>query len=182
MKTGLHIKYADIKQSIFDPLVDGCLGIVARNILSVPLKAEHSDRIMGAIHLLNKFEGKVAFTELDDLVATVFSEMAVSTLLGCQKLQHATFRADILSAILSASGHLLFLLPTKDSLYLRQILPFEVLKALEDSSREALRCFKVVKIICCSLLSSFITLVWLLLRLFHTFLIVFLSVLFHCLC
>ena len=143
LKAGTQMKYSDVKNTLFDMKIDGCPGIVVRNVLSVPLKEEGSDHIMGAVHLLNKFEGKVAFTELDEIFATVYAEMAVSALLGCQKLQHVSFRADVLTAILAAPSQLLCLLPEKDILFARQIMPFEVLKILEECTRDTLRCFKV---------------------------------------
>ena len=138
------MRFSDIKQSkLFDPVTDGCPGIIVRNILSIPLKEENSGSIMGAIHFLNKYGGKVAFTELDEIFARVYGEMGVSALLGCQKLQHVSFRADVLTAILTAPSHLLQLLPGKDSLFTRDIQPFEILNALEESTKNALRCFKV---------------------------------------
>ena len=142
LQEGTHIKYSDINKAVtFDPLLDGCPGIIVKNILATPLKEENSGRILGAVHFLNKYGGKVAFTELDEIFATVYAEMGVSALLGCQKLQHTTFRADVLTAILAAPSYLLHLLP--GTLFMREILPFEVLKALEDSTRNALRCFKI---------------------------------------
>lgn len=137
-----YVKHSDVTGTSFNTKIDGCVGVVVRNILSVPL-LDSAGRCMGVVHLLNKFEGKVGFTELDELFASVYAEMAVSTLLGCRKLQHVSFRADILTAILGAPLSLLQLLPDTGSQFIKRILPHEVLRVLENCAQNALRCFKV---------------------------------------
>ena len=130
---------------VFNPALDGTNGVAAHNAMTIPLKVathflshclgfdfdvsspiicahgmhgqdEKGGRIIGALQLINKAEGKVAFTELDELFCAVYAGMCVSALLGCEKFKHVTYRADTLAAVvrgpLLIGASILLLTPT----------------------------------------------------------------------
>lgn len=136
-------KYMDMKNTKYNNTIDGIPGIIIKNLLSVPLKNEKNNTIIGGIHFLNKFEGKTSFTELDELYANIYSEMAVSSLLCIQKVQHINFRSDILTGILTSATELSSILPNKNSLIFKDIHPYEILKIMEDNVLHTLKCYKV---------------------------------------
>jgi hypothetical protein len=80
---------------------------------------------------------------LDEIFASVFAEMAMCTLLACQKLDHASFKASVLASILAAPSYMLALLPEKGSMFAQPLLPTPVLKVIEECTQKALRCYKV---------------------------------------
>lgn len=143
IRTGKMHKYADIKLSDFNVKIDGCPGIVVRNILSIPVKNELSGEVIGAIHLINKIDGKVAFTELDETFASYFALMAASQLQGCFKFQHVSYRADLLTSILASTAPLLALVPHKTDVFVKVLHVGELLSVLESSCQAAFKCFKV---------------------------------------
>jgi len=143
IQRGKLIRHSDVKSSMFHTEIDGCPGILIRNILSVPLIDVKTNQTIGAIHLLNKFEGTTSFSTLDEIFAVLYAEMAVTSILSCQKYQHVSFRADVLTSILASSSRLLSLIPDSDSLYVTDISHHEVLQMLEDCTVRALKCLKV---------------------------------------
>ena len=143
IRTGEMHKYADIKLSDFNVKIDGCPGIVVRNILSIPVKNEVSGLVIGVIHLINKIDGKVAFTELDETFASYFALMASSQLQSCFKFQHVSYRADLLTSILASTSPLLALVPHKSDVFVKVLHVGELLSVLESSCQAALKCFKV---------------------------------------
>ena len=132
-----------IKSSSFNPAVDGCPGVAVRNAMTVPLQDESTDRVIGAIQLINKDDGRTAFTELDELFLAVYASMCVSALLSCEKFRHVSFRADTVSAILDAPQQLLSLMPEPTSLFVKDVQVLGVLKALEDVCKDSLHCLRV---------------------------------------
>lgn len=143
LQSGKILKYSHLKDSDFNTEIDGCLGVVVQNIMSVPIKNERSGESIGAIHLINKLKGKVAFTELDEMISTVFSLMAVTAVTGCIKFQHLSYRADVLTSILEAPINLLALLPSRNELFAKVIHPGEVISVLENTCQQSLKCLKV---------------------------------------
>ena len=133
--------------SLFNPAVDGSPGVAAYNAMIVPLK-DDKGLVIGALQLVNKAEGKAAFTELDDLFTSVYAGMCVSALLACEKFKHVTFRSDILAGILDAPVPLMALMPDPDSLFVKDILLSQVLTALESICKVSLRCLRVKAFLC----------------------------------
>ena len=144
LKNEKTMKFAEIKSSSeFNMSIDGCPGIIVHNLLSVPIKNEKSGEVIGAIHLINKFNGKVAFTDLDEMISILFASMTVSAILGCQKYQLLNYRTDVLTSVLSSPSSLLSLTSSKDSMYKKNIYIGEVLCVLENCFQVALKCLKV---------------------------------------
>lgn len=143
IKTGKVLKYSDLKSSPFDIRMDGCPGIVVRNLLSVPLVNETTGNILGAIHLINKIGGKIGFTELDETFASYFALLASTSILGCQKFQHVKRRGDLLTNILTSTAAILSLVPRRDDVFMKNLDITELLCAVEKASKVALHCFKV---------------------------------------
>jgi hypothetical protein len=143
IQSGKLVRHSDVKSSIFHTEIDGCPGIIIRNILSVPLIDEKTNQAIGAIHFHNKFEGTASFSILDETFAVLYAEMAVTAILSCQKYHHVSFRADVLTSILASSSRLLSLIPDSDSLYVKDISHYELLQMLEDCTSRALKCLKV---------------------------------------
>jgi hypothetical protein len=141
--TGKVLKHSDLKSSPFDLKIDGCPGIIVRNILSVPLKNETTGRVLGAIHLINKIGGKIGFTELDETFASYYALSATTSLLGCIKFQHAEYRSSMLTSILTSTSAILSLVPRRDNVFMRDVNISELLTVLESSCQIALNCFKV---------------------------------------
>ena len=116
---------------------------------------EKNNRVIGAIQLINKADGKASFTELDELFMAVYANMCVSAFLACEKHTHITYRTNVLQSILEAPKPLLALLPdTTTPLFVKDILPSQVLKALEDICRVALRCVRVKAFLCSDMLRN----------------------------
>ena len=132
-----------IRSSTFNSKVDGCPGVVARNVLTVPLLDDKSKQVVGAIQTINKAEGTSTFTELDELFMSVYACMCSSALLACAKHRHVAFRADIVASILEAPKGLLELVPDPSSHFVKDVQTQAVLKALEDAAKGSLRCLRV---------------------------------------
>ena len=116
---------------------------------------EKNNRVIGAIQLINKADGKASFTELDELFVAVYANMCVSAFLACEKHTHITYRAGILQSILDAPKPLLALLPdTTTPMFVKDILPSQVLKALEEICKVALRCVRVKAFLCSDMLKD----------------------------
>ena len=132
-----------LKKTSFNTEVDGCAGVFARNVLTTPLLDEKNNRVIGAIQLINKAEGSAAFTELDELFMSVYSNMCVSAFLACDHQSHTSFRADILTNILDAQTPLLKLMPAPRSVFVKDVEPQAILKALEEGCKHCLHCQRV---------------------------------------
>jgi hypothetical protein len=143
INTGKVLKYSDLKSSPFDLKIDGCPGVIVKNILSVPLKNETTGTLLGAIHLINKTGGKIGFTELDETFASYYALSASTSLLGCIKFQHAKYRSSILTSILTSTSAIVSLVPRRDDIFMRDVNIKELLSVLENSCQIALHCFKV---------------------------------------
>ena len=137
------LKFSQVILPEFNASIDGCPGILIQNFLSVPIKIQKSSEIIGVIHFINKCNGKVAFTELDEIISTLFASMTVSSILGCRKYQHLNYRADVLKSILSSPSALLSLLPSRDSSYKIKTHVGDILKVLENTFKVPLKCLKV---------------------------------------
>lgn len=143
INTGKVLKYTDLKSSPFDLKMDGCPGVLVRNILSVPLMNETTGNVLGAIHLINKIGGKIGFTELDETFASYFALSASTSLLGCLKFKHAKYRSSMLTSILTSTSAILSLVPRRDDVFMRDVNISELLSVVENSCQIALHCFKV---------------------------------------
>ena len=132
-----------LRKTSFNTEVDGCTGVLARNVLTVPLVDEKCHRVIGAIQLINKAEGSAAFTELDELFMSVYSNMCVSAFLACDHQFHVSYRADILANILDAPSPLLKLMPEPGSVFIKDVGHQAVLKSLEESCKNCLHCSRV---------------------------------------
>ena len=137
------LRLSQVKECELNASIDGCPGILIQNLLSVPIKIQKSNEIIGVIHFINKCNGKVAFTELDEIISTLFASMTVSSILGCQKYQHLNYRADVLKSIISSPSALLSLIPSRDSSYKIKTHMGDVLKVLESTFQIPLKCLKV---------------------------------------
>ena len=70
VKLGMPVRINNVKEFLFDPRIDGAPSLYPQRVLSVPLKDQITDRVVGVMHIINKTSNDV-FTAADDILYKV---------------------------------------------------------------------------------------------------------------
>lgn len=123
--------------------VDGCPGIVTKRILSIPLFDATQNKVIGAVHMLNKSQMSEIFTEVDELFGMIYADQAASIVSSCFIHARMVARASLLTSLLEASVGLYSVAPEPTTFNKHKSLaPAEVLFVMESVARESLKCIQ----------------------------------------
>jgi hypothetical protein len=116
--------------------------IVVRRVLSLPL-VNKNNKIIGAIHLLNKTRSGVVYSESDEIMGQILADHAASLLTSSLWHQRVDLRSRTFASLLDASVQIYDVIPDATlALANKPIELGDILRKLEELCRSALRCSK----------------------------------------
>lgn len=124
----------------YHPDIDGCVGVITKRIMSLPLFHSQNLSVLGAVQFLNKAQGRDAFAEVDELFGLIFANQAAVFLSECVMYDAMFFHAQLLQGLLEASTELFSVVPDPSTTIVKPLHPGEILAAMERISRELLKC------------------------------------------
>lgn len=146
LRTGTVRRYNNLKRQknmYFNPYIDGDESIAPKRIIAVPLRENSSNKVIGVLTLINR-QNNVKFTEVDELFAEAFGDLAGGIVSSCLLYKRLCSRAEVLTSILQSSLSLWNAFPEPNTLATHKPLQIsEVLFALENCVRDGLRCSNV---------------------------------------
>lgn len=144
LRNGREVKVNSHKsRSKLDSVADGCPGVHTRKMLCIPLMDASNNRVVGCMQLINKYHN-FKFSEVDDLFAAMFGDLAGSIMSSALLFSRVWDRSQVLTSILEASTSMFSAMP--DAVSLTSAMPLDVdqvLMALEETARRCLSCSKV---------------------------------------
>ena len=129
-----------ISNSVFNHEVDCVSGVAAKRCMSLPLYNVETKKVFGCIHMINKRHNDL-FSDTDELFGLIFADQASLLLTSCNMFDQLSSHAGQLQSILESSTALFKVIPDPHSLAVtRSLSPGVVLNALEEISKEILKC------------------------------------------
>ena len=123
INSGLPIRLNNLNESLYNQKIDGISGMKILRLFSVPLRDRVTNRVFGAINLINKHENDF-FTNADELFLSIFALQTETLLSSCYMFSRITSKANLLSTLLRASSNFASSIPSTHSLVAeRPLLP-----------------------------------------------------------
>jgi hypothetical protein len=127
----------------FNRIVDSVPGTVAKRLMVIPLKNGLTGKVMGCLSMINKLNPADAFSEADELLATVLVEQIATHMTNCFVHEQALNSANVYRRTLESAVTLHQVIPDQESAVAeREFTPGQLIKQMEEVSRTSLKCQK----------------------------------------
>ena len=112
-------------------------------MLAIPLFDLKSNRVIGAIHFLNKVRSGVVYSESDEIFGQMLGDHVSALVSSCTQHERVESRSDMLAGLLDASASI-YDVVSADKVFdmEQQLQPGDLLRALENLCCSALKCTK----------------------------------------
>jgi hypothetical protein len=126
------------KSSLYSYETDGCIGVVAKRILAIPLIDPMNDnQIIGSMHFINKL---TSYSEVDELFTMVFADFVSQLVISCNHYKEMSTKSSTLYSLLDIPQKIYKVLPDPDSFScIKGLLPDEIIKNIEEISCSCLK-------------------------------------------
>ena len=144
MKFGRIVIVNNLRHVSYNASVDGVNGMKVSKILSVPLKHQVTNQVIGVMHFINRGFTNEDFGEVDEFFASLFASQLQSLLTSCDVYHRNDSKVELYSKLMRLPTELNCAIPKVETTESRRKLSHgEIISAIETVLKDTSQCYQV---------------------------------------